>query len=66
MFGLFGCFGLKYIFYTLDGFRKISNIEHGGLKLDADDVEFFHQNFVQEQEEQLQHIKRKVRLFIYF
>lgn len=44
----------------IDGFRKVSNIDHGGLKNDDDDIEFFHQFFSKKNEDQLQFIKRKV------
>lgn len=44
----------------LDGFRKVSNIEHSGLKADGDEVEFYHPCFSLDNEEQLQYIKRKV------
>ncbi|XP_075585431.1 uncharacterized protein LOC124492433 isoform X9 [Dermatophagoides farinae] len=42
------------------GFRKVSNIEHGGLKSDGDEVEFFHHHFCLGQENQLELIKRKM------
>ena len=48
------------VFHISDGFRKVSNIDHGGLKSDGDEVEFFHHSFLQDQEDQLQYIKRKV------
>ena len=44
----------------IDGFRKVTNIDHSGLKTEGDEVEFFHQHFTLGQEEQLQFIKRKV------
>lgn len=46
--------------FLTDGFRKVSNIEHGGLKSDGDEVEFFHHHFCLGQENQLELIKRKV------
>ncbi|XP_075678872.1 uncharacterized protein LOC113792776 isoform X2 [Dermatophagoides pteronyssinus] len=42
------------------GFRKVSNIEHGGLKSDGDEVEFFHHHFCLGQADQLELIKRKM------
>ncbi|OTF70329.1 heat shock factor protein-like protein [Euroglyphus maynei] len=42
------------------GFRKVSNIEHGGLKSDGDEVEFFHRHFCLGQADQLELIKRKM------
>ena len=44
-----------------DGFRKVVNIEHGGLKVERDDMEFAHQYFIRDQESLLENIKRKVR-----
>lgn len=44
------------------GFRKVSNIDHGGLKNDDDDIEFFHQFFSKKNEDQLQFIKRKMSI----
>ena len=36
------------------------NVEAGGLKTERDDMEFAHQYFVKDQEQLLEHIKRKV------
>lgn len=45
-----------------DGFRKVVNIEQGGLvKPERDDTEFQHLCFLQGHEHLLEHIKRKVR-----
>ena len=44
----------------VDGFRKVPNMEQGGLKVERDDVEFQHQFFVRGHEELLERIKRKV------
>ncbi|XP_076469919.1 heat shock factor protein-like [Babylonia areolata] len=41
------------------GFRKVPNMEQGGLKVERDDVEFQHQFFVRGHEELLDRIKRK-------
>ncbi|CAF0929653.1 unnamed protein product [Adineta ricciae] len=41
------------------GFRKISNIEHGSLKNERDDIEFAHPHFVRGQESLLELIKRR-------
>ncbi|NXX84068.1 HSF1 protein, partial [Urocolius indicus] len=44
------------------GFRKVVNIEQGGLvKPERDDTEFQHLCFLQGHEHLLEHIKRKVR-----
>ena len=44
-----------------DGFRKVVNIEQGGLvKPERDDTEFQHLCFLQGHEHLLEHIKRKV------
>uniref|UniRef100_A0A8D2KS27 Heat shock transcription factor 4 n=1 Tax=Varanus komodoensis TaxID=61221 RepID=A0A8D2KS27_VARKO len=44
------------------GFRKVVNIEQGGLvKPERDDTEFQHLYFLQGHEHLLEHIKRKVR-----
>ncbi|XP_078606933.1 heat shock factor protein-like isoform X7 [Branchiostoma floridae x Branchiostoma japonicum] len=42
------------------GFRKVMNVESGGLKADRDDMEFSHQNFIRGKPNLLEHIKRKV------
>ena len=42
------------------GFRKVLNIEQGGLKVDRDEMEFQHHWFIRGQPELLVHIKRKV------
>ncbi|CAH1270517.1 HSF1 [Branchiostoma lanceolatum] len=42
------------------GFRKVMNVESGGLKADRDDMEFSHQNFVRGKPNLLEQIKRKV------
>lgn len=41
------------------GFRKVTNIEQG-LKTEKDDLEFQHPYFQKEQEQLLEHIKRKI------
>ncbi|KAL8564640.1 hypothetical protein ACOMHN_032196 [Nucella lapillus] len=41
------------------GFRKVPNMEHGGLKVERDDLEFQHPFFVRGCEELLDRIKRK-------
>lgn len=44
-----------------DGFRKVVNIEQGGLvKPEKDDTEFQHVYFIRGQEHLLENIKRKV------
>lgn len=43
----------------LDGFRKVTNIEQG-LKTEKDDLEFQHPYFQKDQEQLLEHIKRKI------
>ncbi|XP_019629534.1 PREDICTED: heat shock factor protein-like isoform X2 [Branchiostoma belcheri] len=42
------------------GFRKVMNVESGGLKADRDDMEFSHQNFIRGKPNLLEQIKRKV------
>ncbi|OQR71207.1 heat shock factor protein-like, partial [Tropilaelaps mercedesae] len=41
------------------GFRKMVNIDSGGLKGAKDDIEFYHNFFVRDQESMLEFIKRK-------
>jgi hypothetical protein len=41
------------------GFRKISNIEHGSLRNERDDIEFAHPHFIRGQESLLELIKRR-------
>ncbi|XP_022687287.1 heat shock factor protein-like isoform X2 [Varroa jacobsoni] len=41
------------------GFRKMVNIDSGGLKGTKDDIEFYHNFFVRDQESMLEFIKRK-------
>ena len=41
------------------GFRKISNIEHGSLRNERDDIEFAHPYFLRGQESLLESIKRR-------
>jgi hypothetical protein len=41
------------------GFRKISNIEHGSLKNERDDIEFAHPSFIRGQDTMLEFIKRR-------
>lgn len=50
----------KWLFFFLDGFRKIVQIEQGGLRLDRDEMEFAHPYFLQGREDLLELIKRKV------
>jgi len=45
---------------NLDGFRKITSIENSGLRIEKDDIEFYHQYFLRGQENMLENIKRKV------
>ena len=47
---------------SLDGFRKVNQLDHGSLKAEQDDMEFQHPSFVQDKEHLLTMIKRKVRL----
>lgn len=47
-----------------DGFRKITHIENSGLKVENDEIEFYHQCFLKGQENLLEYIKRKVGLLI--
>lgn len=49
------------VFLFSDGFRKVAHVEHGGLKVEKDDMEFTHQYFMRGQEQLLELIKRKVR-----
>lgn len=44
----------------LDGFRKITHIENTGLKVENDEIEFYHSYFLKGQENLLEYIKRKV------
>ncbi len=53
-------FFLNFIYYNLDGFRKVSNIENSGLRAERDDIEFYNQHFIKGQEYALERIKRKV------
>ncbi|CAF4355614.1 unnamed protein product [Rotaria magnacalcarata] len=41
------------------GFRKLSTIEHGSLKIERDDIEFAHSYFIRGQEPLLELIKRR-------
>lgn len=47
-------------FAYVDGFRKVSNIDSGGLKFEGDEIEFYHQHFNRDKEDELPLIKRKV------
>ncbi len=51
---------LKLIYIFVDGFRKIVGVDHGGLKIEKDDMEFSHPHFIQGHADQLDQIKRKV------
>lgn len=42
------------------GFRKVSNIDSGGLKFEGDEIEFYHQHFNRDKEDELPLIKRKL------
>ncbi|XP_059178231.1 heat shock factor protein 4-like isoform X2 [Physella acuta] len=42
------------------GFRKVTHIDQGGLKIEKDDLEFSHQFFQRGEQDMLQYIKRKV------
>ena len=46
----------------LDGFRKVSALENGGMKIERDDIEFAHPYFIRGREDLLEHIKRKVHI----
>lgn len=48
------------------GFRKVPNLESGGLRPDRDEMEFAHPYFVQGEEANLEFIKRKVSWFCSF
>ena len=48
------------LIWFADGFHKVVNIEHGGLKVERDDMEFAHQYFLRDQESLLENTKRKV------
>lgn len=50
---------LHFRVFTSDGFRKMVNIDSGGLKGTKDDIEFYHNFFVRDQESMLEFIKRK-------
>ncbi|KAH0619493.1 hypothetical protein JD844_000153 [Phrynosoma platyrhinos] len=53
--------GTSFHVFDQDGFRKVMNIEQGGLvKPEHDDTEFQHLYFLQGHEHLLEHIKRKV------
>lgn len=41
------------------GFRKLTSIEHSGLRSERDEMEFYHQYFLRQQENLLEYIKRK-------
>ena len=62
MLGTGSC-GPNYNSYILDGFRKVTHVEQGGLKVEKDDMEFAHQYFIRGQEHLLEHIKRKVKCY---
>lgn len=47
-----------------DGFRKITHIENSGLKVETDEIEFYHSCFVKGQENMLEYIKRKNSLSV--
>lgn len=42
------------------GFRKVTHIDQGGLKIEKDDLQFQHQFFQKGERDMLQYIKRKV------
>ncbi|KAK3777802.1 hypothetical protein RRG08_038052 [Elysia crispata] len=42
------------------GFRKVTHIDQGGLKIEKDDLQFQHQYFQKGEQDMLQYIKRKV------
>ncbi|RUS72844.1 hypothetical protein EGW08_019394 [Elysia chlorotica] len=42
------------------GFRKVTHIDQGGLKIEKDDLQFQHQFFQKGEQDMLQYIKRKV------
>jgi len=46
------------------GFRKITHIENTGLKIENDEIEFYHAYFVKGQENMLEYIKRKNSLSV--
>lgn len=41
------------------GFRKLTSIENSGLRSERDEMEFYHQYFLKQQENLLEYIKRK-------
>ncbi|EFN62506.1 Heat shock factor protein [Camponotus floridanus] len=47
------------------GFHKKVSVELGGLKCDKDEMEFAHQFFHKAHPYLLEHIKRKVSIFIH-
>ncbi|XP_028967690.1 heat shock factor protein [Galendromus occidentalis] len=42
------------------GFRKVVNVDSGGLKGYKEDIEFYHNSFIRGQEAALEYIKRKI------
>ena len=54
-------YSLNFLFFS-DGFRKVTNLEQGGLKADKDDLEFAHPYFLRGREDLLELIKRKVNI----
>lgn len=59
-------FYLLILFFAfLDGFRKLSCIDQGGMHCYRSEIEFYHQYFSRGNEEYLERIKRKV-LFFFF
>ena len=48
-----------------DGFRKVVQIDHGGLKTEKDDMEFQHPYFIRGREHLISQIKRKVCFDLY-
>ena len=51
---------LTCLLSALDGFHKVVSVEHGGLRVEKDEMEFAHPFFLQGNEGSLELIKRKV------
>lgn len=47
-----------------DGFRKVVNTEHGGLRCIKDDYQFVNKNFCRDKPELLELVKRKVNFVL--
>ena len=59
-------FGYLYVLWknaspiVLDGFKKLVSTDHGGIRSENPEWEFYHQYFMQGKVEWLENIKRKV------